>query len=321
VRVFVTGVTGFVGRWLAAELREVGHEVIHGGGADGTVRLDVTDDQAVIEAVSTARPDALIHLAAVSSATEAAGDRQTAFEVAVAGTVNVMEAVRALEDEPAVLVVSSSEVYGSPATEDLPLTEAAPLRPRTPYAIAKVAQESVALAYAARLDLRVAVARSFNHIGPGQRPVFVVPALAQRILALKSGEADDIPVGNLDVRRDFTDVRDVARAYRLLVDRLADGSIDRGGAVFNVASGRAASIRHIVDVLAGAAAVEVRTRVDPTLVRMDDPEEIRGDAHRLRRTTGWQPTYSLDETLHAVWHDVAGDPVALAQPTNEAVGR
>jgi GDP-4-dehydro-6-deoxy-D-mannose reductase len=306
VRVFLTGLTGFVGRWLAAELRDHGHEVLPDLERAGGPRIDVGRSEELTDALRTTGPEAVVHLAAVSAAREAAEDPQRAFAVAVGGTTNLLEAVRTLPSIGAVLVVSSSEVYGAPQTGELPLTEASPLRPRGPYALSKVAQESVALAYAARLELPLAVARSFNHIGPGQRPVFVVPSLAQRILLVRRGEASDIPIGNLDVRRDFTDVRDVARAYRLMLERLADGSLKPGGQVLNVASGQAVSIRQVVALLCTAAGVaDPGLRVDPQFVRGDDPEEIRGDAAALRTHTGWRPEFTLEQTLRDVWQDVS----------------
>lgn len=304
MRVFITGVGGFVGRWLAAELRQAGHDVVPAEDSSEWA-VDVRDVDALTQAVHAARPEAVVHLAAISAAGEAANDPGQAFDVTVGGTVNLLEGVRGLPSVSALLVVGSSEVYGAPTPDELPIGEDAPLRPRTPYALSKVAQESVALAYAARWQLPLAVARSFNHIGPGQRPAFVVPALARRIGKLRTGEAVDIPVGNLHVRRDFSDVRDVARAYRLLLERLADGSLGRGGAVFNVASGAAVSIGRILELLCEAAGVSPVVRVDPTLVRERDPEEIRGDASALRSATGWQPQHSLEQTLGDLWRDVS----------------
>jgi GDP-4-dehydro-6-deoxy-D-mannose reductase len=302
VRVFVTGLGGFVGGWLAAELRQAGHQVLPDarGHQQG---VDVRDVDGLTQALLAARPEAVVHLAAISAAGEAAKDPEQAFEVAVGGTVNLLEGVGRLRSVSALLVVGSSEVYGAPTLDELPLGEDAPLRPRTPYALSKVAQESVALAYAARRQLPVGVARPFNHIGPGQRPAFVVPMLAERILRLRRGQARDISVGNLHVRRDFTDVRDVVRAYRLIIERLVDGSL-ASGVVLNVASGEAVSIRSVVELLCQAAGVPPVVRIDPALVRDDDPEEIRGDAGALRSVTGWRPQYSLQQTLGDVWRDV-----------------
>jgi GDP-4-dehydro-6-deoxy-D-mannose reductase len=312
VRVFLTGASGFVGRWLTTELETSGHEVLGTDSAAGSRRqVDVTQPRELSEILRAEQPDAIVHLAAISSQPAAADDPRAAFEINVGGTLNLFEAVRAMDRAPSILVTGSSEVYGPPAPEELPLTETSPLRPRTIYALSKAAQESVALAYAARLDLPAVVSRSFNHTGPGQRPQFVVPALAQRILDVRDGRARSIPIGNTDVRRDFSDVRDVVRAYRLILETLADGVIERGGKVLNVCSGEAVTIRHIIELLCRAAEVEPVTRVAPELVRRNEPPEIRGDSRALRAAVDWQPKHSLDETLREVWQDVARTTAAL----------
>ncbi len=303
MRVFVTGSSGFVGRWLGRELESAGHEVARDTAGSGE-HLDVRDASALASAVQSAAPDGIVHLAAVSAASEASADPEAAFAVAVGGTVNLMEAALALARPPAIVVAGSSEVYGNPQPEALPLTEDATLAPRTPYALAKAGQESVAVAFAARYGLPVAVARAFNHIGPGQRAVFVVPAIARRVLDLRDGRADDVPVGNIDVRRDFTDVRDVARAYRLLLESLVAGRASTGG-VYNIASGRSVPIRQLVEMLCDAAGVEPVMRVVAALVRANDPPEIRGDAGAGTALTGWRPESPLDQTLDNVWHEVS----------------
>ncbi|MDQ3871370.1 MAG: GDP-mannose 4,6-dehydratase, partial [Chloroflexota bacterium] len=227
-----------------------------------------------------------------------------ALQVNIGGTVNLLETVRRRPTPPVVLVTGSSEVYGAPDPADLPLSEASPLAPRTPYALSKAGQEGVSLAYAARYRLRLVATRSFNHSGPGQRPVFVVPALAARILAVREGREAVIRVGNVDVRRDFTDVRDVAQAYRLLLEAAYEGRIERGGGVFNVASGRATAVREIIDRLCALAGIHAWTSTDPELVRPDDPAEIRGDAAALRSLTGWSPAHDMTQTLADVWDEV-----------------
>ncbi|MEO7118550.1 MAG: GDP-mannose 4,6-dehydratase, partial [Candidatus Limnocylindrales bacterium] len=209
MRVLVTGVTGFVGRWLSEDLQANGHEVVA-----PRSYLDVLDAEGVAAVISDARPDVIAHLAAIAFAPDATADPATAYAVAISGTINVLEAARALERPPAILVTGSAEVYGSPHLDDLPLRETARISPRSAYALSKAAQESVTMAYASRFGLRAVVTRSFNHTGPGQRPTFVVPALAERVRSVASGSATEIPVGNLDVRRDVADVRDVVAAYR-----------------------------------------------------------------------------------------------------------
>jgi GDP-4-dehydro-6-deoxy-D-mannose reductase len=201
-----------------------------------------------------------------------------------------------------VLVASSSDVYGAPAPEDLPLREAAPLRATQPYGLSKIRAERAA--FEAARDLPVAVVRAFNHTGPGQRADFVVPALTSRIdSAARRGEST-IPVGNVEVRRDFSDVRDVARAYRLVLEALVTDRLPARQRLYNVASGRAVTIREIVEVLAAIAAIDIAIEVDPALVRADDPPEIRGDASLIGSDLGWHPTIPLDVTLRDVFDEV-----------------
>lgn len=296
MRVVITGATGFVGRWLTAELEQAGHETVS---VDPSI--DIRDADAVSRAIDEARPTAIAHLAAVSFSPDATADPGAAFAVAVAGTTNVLEAARAASDRPAVLVTGSSEVYGSPDPAHLPLREDSPLRARSPYGVSKIAQESVGLAYAARYGLRVVVTRSFNHIGPGQRPDFVVPALARRVADMASGAADRIPVGNVDVRRDLTDVRDVVRAYRLLIEAAVEGRLPTDGVVVNVCSAESVAIRWIAEEFCRLAGVEPRLEVDPALVRDTDAPDIRGDYGLLAKLTGWRPSIPITDTLREIW--------------------
>lgn len=300
MKVLVTGGGGFVGRWLTRELEISGHQVA----SPREHELDVTERGAWLRVLDAVRPDAIAHLAAVAFGPDAAGDPARAFRVTVGGTLEMLEALGATGQAPALLVTGSSEVYGAPAR--LPIDEGAPLAPRTPYALSKVAQEAVALRYAADRELRLVATRSFNHTGPGQRPVFVVPALAERVAGAARSGAATVRVGNLDVRRDFSDVRDVARAYRLLLERLEDGSIHAGGVVLNVASGGSASIRSILERFVALSPGAIEPDVDASLVRPDDPAEIVGDASALQRLTGWMPAIGFDQTLADIWSEMAG---------------
>jgi GDP-4-dehydro-6-deoxy-D-mannose reductase len=215
---------------------------------------------------------------------------------------------------PVMLVTGSSEVYGRPAAEDLPLREVAPLLPVAEYGISKLGQEAVAVELAQAHGIRLVVTRAFNHIGPGQRREFVVPALAGRIVDVLQGRARTIPVGNVDVRRDFLDVRDVVRAYRRLLEVAAMLPAHEPPVVANVASGNAASIRWIADTLRRVARCDADLEVDAALVRPDDPPKIVGDATLLRRLTGWAPRIPLEQTLAEVLEEVrrrdAGPPGA-----------
>lgn len=293
MRIFVTGAIGFVGGWLHQELRAAGHEIV---AAPGPHELDIANRDALVRWFSDG-PDAVVHLAGMAFAPDAQSDPAEAFRVNVGGTVAVFEALRALGLRPPMLVTGSSEVYGIPRAEDLPLRESALVEPRQPYAVSKAAQEGVAIEAAVRWSFPVVVTRSFNHSGPGQRPVFVLPAYARRVAAVRRGASDWLSAGNIDVRRDISDVRDVVRAYRLLLEGLAEGRLGQDPVVVNVATGRAELIRSMIDQLCALAGVSPEIRVDPALVRVEDPPEIRGDATLLRELTGWRPEIPLGQTL------------------------
>ncbi len=301
MRVFVTGAIGFVGRWMQRELAANGHEVIAAPGPD---ELDITDHDGMIRWFSSsARPDGVIHLAGMAFAPDANNDPSEAFRVNVAGTIALFEALRSLGIRPGVLVSGSADVYGTPRPEDLPLTEQAPVAPLLPYAVSKAAQEAVAVEAGMRYGFPTVITRSFNHAGPGQRPVFVVAAMARRVLAVQRGERAVIPTGNVDVRRDLSDVRDVVRAYRLLLEAAVAGSLGSPPTIVNVASGRVVTVRWVIEQLCALAGVQPSLEVDASLVRARDPEEIRGDASLLTRLTGWRPTIPLEQTLADVLTD------------------
>jgi len=295
VRVFVTGANGFVGHWLVRDLAAHGHAVVETPGPED---LDIADRTAVARWLDdpAGPPDAVVHLAGMAFAPDAGADPAEAFRVNVGGTVALFEALRSLDIRPVVLVSGSADVYGLPDRASLPLREDSLIAPCTPYALSKAAQEAVAAEAATRFDFPVVVTRSFNHTGPGQRPVFVVPAMATRIMAVRRGQAAAIPVGNVDVERDMTDVRDVVAAYRLLLET---ANVARPGKclVTNVASGRSYSVRTMINRMCEIAGVPPLLAKEESLLRKNDAVEIRGDASTLRRLTGWAPAIPLDQTL------------------------
>jgi GDP-4-dehydro-6-deoxy-D-mannose reductase len=198
-------------------------------------------------------------------------------------TLNLLEAVRIEARQATVVAVSSGEVYGPP--ERLPVDESAPLRPQNPYAVSKASTDLLAGFYADAHGLRVIRPRAFNHAGPGQRPTYAVASFARQV-----AEGGRVVTGNPDARRDYTDVRDVVRAYRLLAERAEPG-------VYNVCSGRTASARELVAALAEAAGVEVEHVVDPALMRPHEVMEVRGAYEKLYAATGWEPEIPLAQTV------------------------
>lgn len=292
MRVLVTGATGFVGRWLMVELERAGHHPIP---APHHTELDITDAREVARFVDRTNPEAVAHLAGIAYAPDARRDPERAIDVNAGGTRLLIEAL-AGRDGIAVLVPSSAAVYGRPNARDLPLHEGVEPHPDDPYGASKLAQERVALRPEVVERFAVGVSRSFNMTGPGQRSSFVAPALARRVLAAKRSGDPEIVVGNIDVRRDIGDVRDAARAFRLMIEGLANGTI-ASGTVLNVATGRATAIRTVLEGLCAAIGVTVRPRTDENLVRASEPASIVGDYGRLHRLTGWQPVIPLQRTL------------------------
>jgi GDP-4-dehydro-6-deoxy-D-mannose reductase len=217
-------------------------------------------------------------------------DPAATFRVNAEGTLHVLESCVAA-GVGRVLVISSADVYGAVRPEELPLRETNQIRPVTPYAASKAAAEAVALQAHFGHGLGVVLARAFNHLGPGQDDRFVAGALAQRIAINELTGAAEVPVGNLSARRDFTDVRDVVRAYRLLLER------GEAGTVYHVCSGRAVAVAELAEVLLGIASRPMQLAVQAELLRPVDVPLVVGDAGRLHRATGWQPEIPLERTL------------------------
>jgi GDP-4-dehydro-6-deoxy-D-mannose reductase len=285
--VLVTGGSGFAGRHLVAACAAGGDEVVTAERSSG---VDLLDAESICAAVASAGPDVVYHLAARAHVGESWKDPGGTLHDNVAMTVNLLEAVRAEAPGAIVVAVSSSEVYGPPAR--LPVDESALLAPQNPYAVSKAASDLAAGFYADAHGMRVLRARAFNHSGPGQEPTYAIASFARQAAA---AAVDGAPVlrivtGNPDTRRDYTDVRDVVRAYRLLAAHGEPGA-------YNVCSGVARSARELIAGLAEAAGMPLEHVVDPELVRPNEVEELRGSAERLRAATGWEPEIPLARTL------------------------
>jgi len=289
VRSLVTGANGFVGTWLTAHLRQRGDDVV---GIDHEV--DITDGAALRAAVVAAAPEAIYHLAALAHVGESWINPDAVLQVNAVGTLHLLDAARACPSPPRVLLTSSSEVYGWVGEEQLPVTEETALAPVTPYAASKVAAEYLGVQAHLAHGLPVIRVRPFNHVGPGQSSTFVVPALAARIVEAARARTPSIPVGNLEARRDLTDVRDIVRAYRLLIESGTPGE------VYNVCSGRDVAISEVADRLLHLAGAELKLTPDPELMRPVDVPVVRGDPAKLRAATGWEPQLDLDTTLSDV---------------------
>jgi GDP-4-dehydro-6-deoxy-D-mannose reductase len=293
MRALVTGAGGFVGRHLVAHLVASGDDV---AGFDR--ECDVTDLEAVTRRITGASPEVIYHLAALTHVGESWADPDSTWRVNVAGTANVLAGAREA-GAGLVVVVSSADVYGVVAEGDLPLRESHPPTPVSPYARSKREAELITLDAAAAGSPRAIVARPFNHVGPGQAASFVVPALASRLLAARASGDREIAVGDLSVRRDFSDVRDVVRAYRLLAKHGLSGEI------YNVASGRDVALSQVAADLVELINPGTRLVVDPDLLRPVEVPVLRGSAVKLHDATGWEPAIAWAASLRDVVEDLA----------------
>ena len=278
---FVTGGAGFAGRHLTALLPQAV--------SPSRSELDLLDADAVRSAVRDASPAAVFHLAALASVWRSWDAPAETLTANVAMTTNVLEAVRLEAPEATVVVVGSGEVYGAPAS--LPVDEDAPFRPQNPYAVSKAACDLLASQYADAFGMRVVRMRPFNHAGPGQSDDYVLGTLTRQVAEAEAAGRGEVLLrtGNPDSARDFTDVRDVVRAY------VAAASLD--GGTFNVARGTAVTVRELIELVRAASRLPVRHEVDAARVRAHDVREVRGSAERLHAATGWRPEIPLERTV------------------------
>jgi len=292
MRAAVTGSSGFVGSHLVPFLRSHGDDVVTID-RTGTPPVDVTDAVEVREVLRAARPDAVYHLAALSHVGQSWDAPEVVFRVNAVGALNVLRACADTGVER-VLVAGSADVYGVVGPEDLPLTEAAPIRPVTPYGASKAAADVLALQAFLGDGLGTLRVRAFNHTGPGQGVSMLVPGLAQRIADAERDERPEVRVGRVDIVRDLCDVRDVVRAYRLLVEHGMPGE------AYNVCSGHGVSVREVADAMLAMSDAPLELVVDTELVRPVDVPRLVGDPARLCAATGWKPEIPLGETLRDV---------------------
>ncbi len=309
MKVMVTGAGGFVAGHLveflhaehpAAELFGV---VRPHGSAPRTAGITVFEaelnDPASIEPVLDAvAPDRIVHLAGQSSVHQSWIDPGGTLRTNILGFVHLLDAVRRRGLRPDVLVVGSAEEYGMVTPAELPLREDLPLRPSSPYAVSKVAQGLLALAYGPAGGMRVLRTRTFHHTGPGRGETFAESSFARQIAEIEAGKrAPVIHVGNLEAVRDYTDVRDVVRAYWALLDG------GTAGEVYNVCSGQGRRIHELLDLLLADSGAKVEVRVDKDRLRPSDVPALVGDPRRLREATGWEPRVPLEESLRDLLHD------------------
>ncbi len=308
-RVMVTGATGFVGSHLvefllkqtsaqvyAAKRRRSDTSLAEHTGRVQWLEMDITDAHNVLSAVKAVRPTYIFHLAAQSFVPTSWESPVETLTINAIGTINILEALKTLELNTKIHIAGSSEEYGRVEPDELPINETNPLRPLSPYGVSKVAADLAGQQYHCSYGLNVVITRAFNHTGPGRGEVFVESNFCKQIAAIEQRcQEPVISIGNLEARRDFSDVRDIVRAYWLALER------GRAGQVYNISSGNALSIRQVLDAVLSMSTVR-DIRVEPHLDRMRPSDVLRlhGDSAKFRRETGWRPEIPIEQT----WRDL-----------------
>lgn len=293
MRAVITGAGGFVGRHLKSHLEEAGDEVI---GLDSSAGPDVRDRLAWKQTVQDHAPEVVYHLAGWSDVGASWNNPTETFEVNAMGTVSVLDASRQ-GGVGRVVVISSADVYGAVSPGQLPITEEQSIQPRSPYGLSKQAAEAVAMQYWHGHGLETVVARPFNHLGAGQSSRFVASSFASQIASAEVGDSIRLCHGDLNPRRDITDVRDVVRSYRLLA------TAGQPGQIYNVCSGSDISIYDLLEGLLSLSEVDVERHLDPALIRPVEVPVLRGSFEKIELATGWSPQIPLEETLASLLQD------------------
>ncbi len=301
--ILITGANGFVGQHLAAELADHDYTVVGIGGQQGaseqsphlsSYRVIELNDRAAVETIDFSGIDGIIHLAGLAAVGPSFDNPMLYLTVNVGLQVNLFEAALKQHASPRFLIISSGALYDP--TTDLPLTENSAVIPSSPYAVSKLGQEQMAQYYAGR-GFQCIIARPFNHIGPGQGPGFIVPDFAEQLINIERGEATTMSVGNLDAKRDYTDVRDIARAYRLLLES------GQPGELYNICTGTSRSGHEILEALQQASGITARVEQDSAKMRPADNPVIYGSHEKLTTDTAWEPNISFDQTMADVIAD------------------
>jgi GDP-4-dehydro-6-deoxy-D-mannose reductase len=306
MRILISGISGFTGSHLADYFLAKGeHEIFgtikwrsnrenirHIEDRITLVDCDIRDAFAMKTVLQTCKPDHIFHLAAQSYVPFSWRVPQETLHTNIIGELNLFECVRELKIDPMIHIAGSSEEYGLVFPHELPITEANPLRPLSPYAVSKVAQDLLGFQYFKSYGLKIVRTRAFNHTGPRRGDVFVTSNFAKQLVEIKCGKREPVlRVGNLEAVRDFTDVRDVARAYALALEKGIPGE------VYNIASGKGIKIRDLLDKLVALSGAEIHIEQDPSRLRPSDVELLTGSAEKFKKATGWKQEIPLDKTL------------------------
>ncbi|OCX77292.1 NAD-dependent dehydratase [Acidithiobacillus thiooxidans] len=288
MRLLLTGANGFVGQYVQAALPCVPLP-------DG---LDLRDPAVLTAAVAAIRPDAVLHLAAQSFVPASFENPHETFDINLYGTLNLLEALQAAAFRGRMIFVGSGDTYGQVPEAALPVREDHPLHPRNPYAVSKVAAEALCYQWSQTSSFEIVMVRPFNHIGPGQSPRFAIADFARQVTEIRLDRREPVlQVGDIDVTRDFTDVRDVVRAYALLLEK------GRNGGIYNVCSGREYRIRDLLRQLLALAGIEATIEQDPVRLRRAEQRRMVASFDLLHQDTGWQPAIPMEESLQDLLND------------------
>lgn len=293
MKALITGSLGFVGNYLRAELEQNGYEVV---GLDirpgeATIQADLLDAEQIRSIIAAQKPDAVFHLAGQADVGKSWKIPQATMQINVVAAINLMEAARAYDSNLRMVLVGSSDQYGNLGADGVNVHEELPMKPQSPYAISKRAQEEMAKLYVRSYGMNICMTRSFNHGGAGQRTGFMIPDFASGIVNVERGQQEFLSVGNLTSRRDFTHVKDVVRAYRLIAEK------GRKGEVYNVGSGKTYSAQEVLELLLSMAKCQVPVRQDSARMRPSDTPEICCNHQKLTDHTGWEPEFSMHDIV------------------------
>lgn len=308
MKTLIIGGTGFAGSYLADYLKRAGCEtsVTRLPSADtkrqeGVYELDILDPDAVFRLLEKLRPDVIFHLAAQSSVAGSWQHPQATVDVNVRGSTNVLEAVRRQEKKMRILLTGSSEEYGNVRPHEIPVREGQRVRPVNIYAATKACQNMIGSIYAQAYSMDVVMVRAFNHIGPGQSPAFAVADFCRQTAQIEAGCREAvIKTGNLAVKRDFTDVRDVVRAYALLAEK------GKAGETYNVGSGHAVSLGEVLKVILAQSPAEIRIETALEKFRPADVPVMEADIRKIRSAAGWEPRIRLEQTVREMLDEWRG---------------
>lgn len=299
-KVLITGSEGFVGRHLWKELESNGYEVYgtsllapKTGLSQNVFVCDIESRAQLSSLIIKIKPDAIFHLAGWSNSGTSFANPQKTFEINVIGTLNLLESVRKISDyHPRIIAVGSSAEFGTVPPKNLPITEKTPLNPSSPYGVSKVSAWFVCRQYVTSYKMDTVYATPFNHTGPGQLSGFLAPDIASQIALIESGKREPtVKTGDLTTLRDILDVRDVVRAYRLLLEK------GKTGERYLICTGKSTPVRKVVEILLSFSSVKIKIETDPKKLRPSDMLEQRGDPKKFFQTTGWKPEIHLEKTL------------------------